>query len=928
MHLYHNTKTPALLLALLALLGLTAPSRADEPRIALQSQATVIPALRSARSLGRLAGTATLHLGLTLPLRNQGQLTDLLRRLYAPDDPMHGKFLTPAQFTEKFGPTPQDYEAVAAYAKSQGLTVTAQYSGRTLLDVAGPASRVETAFGVRMGRYQLSDGREVYANAGTPSLPRSLAVRVAGVAGLTNIPQMRPYFRVLSPRDADPRLPVFGGSSGIGTGPAGGLAPSDIKYAYSLSDITPLYTATGSTGTGTATLLDGTGQTIGLFELDGYNPADIVKYITQFNLPTTTSLTAPLLPTVTNILLDNFSGGVLTALGQGEVTLDIDMVLALAPNATGVYVYESADTVTNPLAPLHLFMRMAGDLGADGKPLLKVISNSWGLPETQEDPAIRDSENTIFQQMAAQGQSFFTASGDLGAFDAFDPAFPQITTQPAVDNPASQPFVTAVGGTTLSYNKPTAATTTLAAKPGSYVGEIVWKSGGQGTPTGPVGSGGGSSVIWAKPGYQQGLGASPFERDVPDVALNADENTGYDIYVNGAVATTGGSSAAAPLWAGFAALVNEQRATNSLGTLGFANPPLYAIGNSPSYTSDFHDITTGDNLYYPALPGYDDATGFGSFIGDKLLAALSFNADQGTGTGTLTGIVSDPSGAGIASATITVSSSSSGATKVTGTSDGGGNYTLTVPAGLSLTVSVGTSTVTPGVDANGNPTHFAGQSVSGITVAANGTASQNFTLSQANTFTAGLQMISAPFDFSTVGDFAAVFGLTTPLQSPNPRLIQWQPQTGSYVFYPTAPADTLRPGQGYWIKFVAPTYVHRQGAMVPTTQSFRVTLQQGWNQIGDPFLSAAPLSGLTVDTTSGGSLAPLSTSPLVQPTLYEYTTATGRYDSPATDATFTALAPYRGYWIFAKQTAVLIIPAQAPPPPPSGGGGIPTAPPF
>ncbi len=221
----------------------------------------------------------------------------------------------------------------------------------------------------------------------------------------------------------------------------------------------------------------------------------------------------------------------------------------------------------------------------------------------------------------------FAASGNFGAFDDYNPTTPTVLTQPAVDNPASQPFVTGVGGTTLQYNKPTVATTvgtvTKPATNGLYVAETVWKSGSQTSVGGPSGSGGGSSEIWTKPDYQAGLGASPLRRDVPDVALNADPNSGYDIFIGGNMATAGGTDAAAPLWAAFAALVNQQRALNGLTTtLGFANPSLYAIGRSTDYLTDFHDITTGDNLYYSAETGYDDATGFGSFIGDKLIAAL------------------------------------------------------------------------------------------------------------------------------------------------------------------------------------------------------------------------------------------------------------------------------------------------------------------
>ncbi len=949
---FHKTKILALLPLGLAALGLASPSSQAWPaskarpvsharpvsgtleaRVTLARQSAILPALSAARPLGRLAGSMQMNLALTLPLRNQSQLDELLRRLYTPGDPMQGKFLKPAEFAEKFGPTPQDYQAVADYARSQGLTVTATHPARTLLDVAGPASAVEFAFGVQLGQYQLHDGRIAYANSAPPRVPRSIAARLAGVAGLNNFGQMRPVSHPVASSGGEflhPRLPVTGTGATIGTGPAGGLAPNDIKFAYSLTDVAPLYgttgtglvgTGTGTTGTGTTTttpVLDGTGQTVGLFELDGYLTSDIALYISTYSLPTVLNPTVTTTPApLQNVLLDGANGGIINAQGQSEATLDIDMILALAPNVKTIYVYEANGT-TFPAAPADLFQRMADDTATDGTPLLKEISDSWTVPETQIDSAVRDSENTSFQQMAAQGQSVFAASGEYGAYAAFNPTTPTILTQPAVNDPASQPYVTGVGGTTLKYNKPVAATGTTAAANGQYVSETVWKSGTLASVGGPSASGGGTSELWTKPDYQAGLGASPLRRDVPDVALNADPNTGYDIFLGGTVATLAGTSAAAPLWASFTALVNQQRALNGLTTtLGFANPPLYTIGRSQSYTADFHDVTLGDNLYFPAEVGFDDATGFGSFIGDTLIAALAFNADQGSSTATLSGVVTDTSGVGIANATVTAVSNATSAVKATTVTDSSGAYTLTVPGALALNVTVNTSTVAPLTDINGNPINYAGQTVTNLTLAASDSVTQNFILDVAHTFAAGLQMISAPYDFTSIGgDFATLFGLTTPLTNPNPRLIQWEPLLGSYVFYPTAPADTLRPGQGYWIKFPTANYLHFEGAAVPTTQSFQITLQPGWNQIGDPFLSSAPLSGVTVSASAGGTAIPLTNTAngLVQSTLYRYDMSAGAYValSPATDT----LDPYNGYWIFAAQTAVLSIPPETAPPPP------------
>ncbi len=906
--------------ALLSLLG-HRPAQASPPapRVTLASNASPAPRLRQAHFLGRLNAAATLKAGLILPLRNQSQLDALLRRQYTPGDPLFHHFLSPRDFTAQYGPTPEDYAAVAAYARAQGLFVTGTSPGRTLLNVSGPSAKMEAAFGVQMSRYQMPDGRVVYANSAAPTLPRSVAARVAGIAGLNNIAQMHSHLRYMQPnRSINPNapVPIGGGGGGIGSGPLGGLSPNDVKYAYGLSAIAPLYGTTTPTATTTGTAaLDGTGQNIGLFELDGYNPADIALYAAQFALPTVlTGAAAP----VTTITLGGYKGAPITVNGQTEVELDIDMILALAPAATGIYVYE-ADQRADNMASLTIFTRMANDLNpADNTtPLVQVISSSWGLGESLQDPTIAAGENTLFQQMAAQGQSLFCSSGDNGAYELYATTTsggtviaPGLTT-PEVQDPSSQPFATGVGGTTLNYVKPATNTTTGIATAGTYVGETTWSAG---TPDiNPEGSGGGISTVWSKPSYQLGFGASPVRRDVPDVSLNADPNTGYTIYApvslggTGVAEIVGGTSAAAPLWAAFAALINQQRTANGLSTpIGFVNPLLYPLAvSSATYNANFHDIVSGSNLFYQAGVGYDDATGLGSFIGAPLIAALSVNANAGTGTATLSGTVTD-SGAPaqpLVGATVTATVASSSTVAATATTDASGAYTLTVPSGLALKITVNAAAITAPLMET-----FTGTVLSLPALTAATTTTENFVLPQAFVYAAGLQMISAPFDYTGLGSFASVFGLTVKQASVSPRLVQYAPALNSYVFYPTAPADTLRLGQGYWIRFPSTNYLHIPGNSASTAQPFSISLQQGWNQIGDPFPLAAPLSTFTV--SGAGGTGPLASTPaVVQATLYSYNTSTNAYAalSPVTDL----LNPYIGYWIFAFQPSTLSIPVPA-----------------
>ncbi len=525
-------------------------------------------AASAARSLGRLSQAAPMAVTFTLPLRRQGELANLLRRLADPADPAYGRYLTPAQFAAQFSPTQADYDAAVHYARAQGLTVTGLHSNRLLLDVAGPASALETTFGVHLNRYQRPDGRVFHAPDTAPSVARAMIGIVTGVVGLCDAAVRRPH---LVRADTD-RL-AFAEPKATGSGPLGGLAPQDIQTAYNLSSVP----------------LTGSGQTMALFELDGYNPNDIGAYESRFNLP--------FVP-MENILLDGATGQAGT--NADEVTLDLELSLALAPGVSRLLVYETGSADSQVLDG---YSRIAEDDRA------KEISTSWGLDEPDSILSTLQSENAIFEQMAAQGQTIFAAAGDYGAYDSGSRMGGV-----AVDDPGSQPFVCSVGGTTLS----TSGTNT-------YFSETTWNAGSVAAGAG----GGGISSIWPIPSWQQdaissaSLGSTTM-RNVPDVSLNADPNTGYSVYIKGEWVVYGGTSCAAPLWAGFTALVNQQRAANGLAPLGQASPALYPLLNGAHYSADFHDIADrSTNLYYPAVAGYDDATGLGTLNGAALLKDLT-----------------------------------------------------------------------------------------------------------------------------------------------------------------------------------------------------------------------------------------------------------------------------------------------------------------
>lgn len=576
---------PGTLSSLIILMGTSLSAQAQAP-IRLPGHAPA--AVATARALGRVAAQEPIHLALTLPLRDQADLDDLLARLYNPSDPLYGQYLTSAQFAERYGPTQADYDAVAAFARSRGLTVTATHSNRAVLDVAGPAGMVEAAFGLHLLRYQGADGRLFHAPDAVPAVPADIAARLTGVVGLDDAQVWHTHNRRLAPDplaapSLAPALTPYVLPSQIGSGPGGGLTPSDIKTAYNLNDTT----------------LTGGGQTLGLFELDGYTPSDITTYEDTFGLPH-----VPL----QNVLVDGYSGA--AGADAVEVTLDIELQTALAPGASQILVYEAPNSSRGVI---DTYNRIASDN------LAKQISTSWGLAEDQSMVFV--NEYPAFKQMAAQGQTIYAASGDEGAYDDGSSL--------SVDDPASQPYMTGVGGTQL----------TTAGPGGTWSSETTWNGGGN--PR--YGGGGGISTLWAIPSWQQGVispasQGSTTMRNVPDVALTSDPTTGYAVYIDGQWQIYGGTSCASPCWAGFTALVNEQRAANGSPALGFASPALYALGKGARGGVDFHDIADGStNRYYPAVLGFDLATGWGSFNGLNLLPDLVASAPYTEGGGGTTG---------------------------------------------------------------------------------------------------------------------------------------------------------------------------------------------------------------------------------------------------------------------------------------------------
>ena len=564
----------------LAFLGLSALSAPALVSAAPSPGFRVLPghipaAVALAQPVAAVSSTQTISLALALPLHHQAELQDLLHGLSDPLDPRFGQFLTPEQFAARYSPTPEEYARVIAYAQAMGLTVTATHANRTLLEVAAPAGQVNRAFGLHLLTYSQMDGHTFFAPDAEPQIPAALSGLVSGVIGLSNASVRTPHLREKTWDALTPALDPFAAGHETGSGPGGGLTPSDIKTAYNLSGVSQ----------------NGSGQTLALFELDGYTASDISAYESAYGLPA-----VPL----QNVLVDGYNGA--AGSGAAEVTLDIELMTALAPGAAKILVYEAPNSDAGVVAA---YNKIATDNTA------KAVSTSWGEAENSASASTRNSENTAFQQMAAQGQSIYAAAGDSGADDNGSSL--------SVDDPASQPYMVGVGGTSLTTN----------GAGGAYKSETTWNGGSASKGAG----GGGISTVWTIPSYQSSLAGSAASkgstshRNVPDVSLDADPNTGYAIYFQGAWTIYGGTSCAAPLWAAFTALVNQARGAAGSSTLGFANTPLYQLAATSAYANDFHDIADGStNLYYPAVTGYDDATGLGTFNGASLLAGLSGGA--------------------------------------------------------------------------------------------------------------------------------------------------------------------------------------------------------------------------------------------------------------------------------------------------------------
>jgi len=491
---------------------------------------------------GHVDPSTPMRMQVVLPMRNKAQLRDTLSVLYNPSSPLYRHWLSVAEFTKRFGPTQKDYDTAIAFFRAQGLSVTNTAPNRYMFQVEGKAVDVERVLHVNLNLYKHpTQNRNFMAPDREPTL--ALNVPVQHITQLSNF--VLPYSKAIRPGTG--RGTQRGGAL-TGSGPGGMYIGSDFRAAYY--------------GTGAKAKLDGHGQSVGLMELEGYIPSDVPFYFTTVGQTLTTA--------VNGISVD----GTPVDCGHcddAEQVLDIDYAISMAPGMDQVQVYVGQD-------PTAIENRMATDNTS------KQLSTSWGYNEDFAD------EDAIYQEMAAQGQSYFTASGDFSTL---------IDSGPWPEEDAN---IIAVGGTDLVTTGPA----------GAWQSEPGWEDSAAGPSV--------DKTILIE-SYQlpyinaQNLGSKTL-RNVADVSANAD----FDMYVCSRGHCSGGwagTSFSSPIWAGFNALINQRAIKKGKPTVGFLNPTIYGLAKDNKRM--FHDVIGNKSGKFPAVKGYDLVGGLGSPRGAKTI---------------------------------------------------------------------------------------------------------------------------------------------------------------------------------------------------------------------------------------------------------------------------------------------------------------------
>ncbi len=522
---------------------------------------------------GRLSSATTMLFGpaereremeisLALNPRNYSELTALSQAQADPNSLHYHSFLSQADFINRFSPTQADYDATLQWLKDVGLKITHTYPNRMLVDASGSATTIAAAFGTGFGTFtDKANGKTSFGVTANPTVPASLASKINYIGGLTS----RKFFHT----DA-PQIPGnLERSTAEQRRRDGGFTPPQIRAAYGAEELSKA----GFTGKGV---------TIGILLFDAYfQQSDIDGFSNLYGLPKKNvnvvgNLAPPGSPTYE---ID----------GYLETLIDLQWAHAVAPDAE-LFLY--SQVVNTDGDYLRIFQSFANDNRAD------IASLSFGGPESLQPPELVKAIDTAMLQGVVQGSSIFVAAGNSGIYG--EARFRQGDPNKVVASyPATAPFVTAVGGTTLKLNPDN----TIASESGWSLGPDSGRE--------KASASGGRSIFYERPSYQRNF-APDGRRGVPDVVANASPETPYNLYFDprfagsslppGAYALGAGTSNATPVWAGFGAQLVQQFG----GRLGLLNPVLYDL----NFTAH-RDILQGFNGE-SARPGYDFMSGLGA----------------------------------------------------------------------------------------------------------------------------------------------------------------------------------------------------------------------------------------------------------------------------------------------------------------------------
>jgi subtilase family serine protease len=586
-----------------------------------------------ATPLAAVAAAVPMRVTVVLAPRDASGLARYARAVADPRSSVFRHYLSRARFASMFAPSPRVVANVRSSLRAHGLATGRLSANGLSLPVRATVGALERGFSLSLAAVRLRRGKTAVLNTTAPAVDASVASSIQAVVGLSSLSPAVPLLR--SGRDAR--------AGAASAAPAVGIPrPCAAAAAAGAANASGPYTADGiASAYGFDPLYEqgdqGQGATIAVYELESYDPADIQIYQACYR-------------TGVQIRTISVDGGPRPAggPGTGEAALDIEQLISLVPRAR-LLVYQGPNSLKDSpgSGPYDTLSEIISQDAA------QVITTSWGQCETAQGARQAAAENVLLEEAAVQGQTVVAAAGDDGAQDCTQPGVLS-DIRLAVDDPASQPFVTGVGGTSL-----------LSLGPPPV--EQVWNSSlGPVPPPGatPGAGAGGISALWTMPAYQSSApgplnvaqsgissgfpcGArSGLCREVPDVSADADPATGYVFYFNGSGAEpsstsgwqpTGGTSGAAPVWAAVFALADASHRCAGRA-IGFANPSLYQIAAAsgegtaeagPSAGGFFNDVLRGNNDFthtsgslYAATSGYDMASGLGSPDAAPLAEAL------------------------------------------------------------------------------------------------------------------------------------------------------------------------------------------------------------------------------------------------------------------------------------------------------------------